>query len=56
MTRLTDDVALARVGQGPARQHGPTVEVSTNHLAMVSHPNQVLQLITTAAQAVPTTT
>jgi hypothetical protein len=33
-----------------------TVEVSTNHVAMVSHPDEVLQLIKTAAQAVPATT
>jgi hypothetical protein len=33
-----------------------TVEVSTNHVAMVSHPDEVLQLIRTAAQAVPTAT
>jgi hypothetical protein len=30
-----------------------TVEVSTNHVAMVSHPDEVLQLIKTAAEAVP---
>jgi pimeloyl-ACP methyl ester carboxylesterase len=29
-----------------------TVEVSTNHVAMVSHPDEVLQLIRTAAEAV----
>jgi hypothetical protein len=28
-----------------------TVEVSTNHVAMVSHPQDVVQLIETAAQA-----
>jgi hypothetical protein len=28
------------------------VEVSTNHVAMVSHPDEVLQLIKTAAEAV----
>ena len=33
-----------------------TVEVSTNHVAMVSHPDEVLQLIKTAAEAVPATT
>jgi hypothetical protein len=33
-----------------------TVEVSTNHVAMVSHPNEVLQLIKTAAEAVPAAT
>jgi hypothetical protein len=30
------------------------VEVSTNHVAMVSHPDDVLQLIRTAADAVAT--
>jgi pimeloyl-ACP methyl ester carboxylesterase len=38
------------------RMGATTVEVSTNHVAMVSHPDQVLQLIKTAAQAVPTAT
>ncbi len=38
------------------RMGATTVEVSTNHVAMVSHPDEVLQLITTAAQAVPATT
>jgi hypothetical protein len=33
-----------------------TVEVSTNHVAMVSHPDEVLQLIKTAAEAVVATT
>jgi hypothetical protein len=33
-----------------------TVEVPTNHVAMVSHPDEVLQLIKTAAEAVPTAT
>ena len=32
------------------------VEVSTNHVAMVSHPDEVLQLIRTAAEAVPAAT
>jgi hypothetical protein len=31
-----------------------TVEVPTNHVAMVSHPDDVLQLIHTAAGAVQT--
>src|SRR5947209_9941145 len=34
------------------RMGATTVEVSTNHVAMVSHPDDVLQLIETAAQAV----
>jgi hypothetical protein len=29
-----------------------TVEVPTNHVAMVSHPDDVLQIIRTAAEAV----
>ncbi len=33
------------------RMSATTVEVSTNHVAMVSHPDEVLQLITTAAEA-----
>jgi hypothetical protein len=33
-----------------------TVEVASNHVAMVSHPEAVLQLITTAAQTAPATT
>jgi hypothetical protein len=32
-------------------KEGNTVEVSTNHVAMVSHPDEVLQLINTAAEA-----
>jgi len=34
------------------RMGATTVEVSTNHVAMVSHPDEVLQLIKTAADAV----
>jgi hypothetical protein len=30
-----------------------TVEVSTHHVAMVSHPDDAVKLIETAAQAVP---
>jgi hypothetical protein len=33
-----------------------TIKVPTNHVAMVSHPDEVLNLITTAAQAVPAAT
>jgi pimeloyl-ACP methyl ester carboxylesterase len=33
------------------RMGATTVEVATNHVAMVSHPDEVLQLIRTAAQA-----
>ena len=39
--------------QFAARMGATTVEVSTNHVAMVSHPDEVLQLIKTAAEAVP---
>ena len=38
--------------QAVKRMGATTVEVSTNHVAMVSHPDEVLQLIETAAQAV----
>ena len=35
------------------RMGATTVEVPTNHVAMVSHPDDVLKLIETAARAVP---
>jgi len=38
--------------QFAARMGATTVEVSTNHVAMVSHPDEVLQLISTAVEAV----
>ena len=38
--------------QFAARMGATTVEVPTNHVAMVSHPDDVVQLIETAAQAV----
>ena len=38
--------------QFAARRGAVTVEVPTNHVAMVSHPDDVLQLIRTAAEAV----
>jgi pimeloyl-ACP methyl ester carboxylesterase len=38
------------------RMGAATVEVATNHLAMVSHPGEVLRLITTAAEALPAAT
>jgi pimeloyl-ACP methyl ester carboxylesterase len=38
------------------RMAATTVEVSTNHVAMVSHPDEVLQLIRTAAEAVAAAT
>ncbi len=34
------------------RMGATTVEISSNHVAMVSHPDDVLKLILTAAQAV----
>jgi pimeloyl-ACP methyl ester carboxylesterase len=40
-----------------ARRMGATsVEVSSNHVPMVSHPDDVLNLIRTAARAVPIAT
>jgi pimeloyl-ACP methyl ester carboxylesterase len=42
--------------QFAARMGATTVEVSTNHVAMVSHPNEMLQFIKTAAEAVPAAT
>jgi len=38
--------------QFAARMQATTVEVPTNHVAMVSHPDDVLQLIETAAETV----
>jgi pimeloyl-ACP methyl ester carboxylesterase len=38
------------------RMGATTVEVATNHVAMVSHPDEVLQIIRTAAEAVPAAT
>jgi pimeloyl-ACP methyl ester carboxylesterase len=38
------------------RMGATTVEVPTNHVAMVSHPEEVLQLIRTAAEAMPAAT
>jgi pimeloyl-ACP methyl ester carboxylesterase len=35
-----------------ARMGATTVEIPTNHVAMVSHPDDVVQLIETAAEAV----
>jgi pimeloyl-ACP methyl ester carboxylesterase len=42
--------------QWAPRMGATTVEVPTNHVAMVSHPDEVLQIIRTAAQAVLATT
>jgi hypothetical protein len=38
------------------RMGATTVEVSTNHVAMVSHPDEVLRLIKTGAEAVAAAT
>jgi pimeloyl-ACP methyl ester carboxylesterase len=38
--------------QFAARMGATTVEIATNHVAMVSHPDDVVQLIETAAEAV----
>jgi pimeloyl-ACP methyl ester carboxylesterase len=38
--------------QFAARMNATTVEIPTNHVAMISHPDDVLQLIETAAEAV----
>jgi pimeloyl-ACP methyl ester carboxylesterase len=38
--------------QFAARMGATTIEVSTNHVAMVSHPDDVVALIETAAKAV----
>ena len=40
--------------QFAARMGATTVEIPTNHVAMVSHPDDVVQLIETAAQAAVT--
>jgi pimeloyl-ACP methyl ester carboxylesterase len=40
--------------QFAARMGATTVEIPTNHVAMVSHPDDVVQLIETAAEAVQT--
>ena len=53
--------ALPNIPPDSQRQFAPhmgatTVEVPTNHVAMVSHPDEVLQLIKTAAEVVPAAT
>jgi pimeloyl-ACP methyl ester carboxylesterase len=42
--------------QFAARMGATTVEVASNHVAMVSHPDEVLQLIRAAVEAVPAVT
>ena len=39
--------------QFAGRMGATTVEIATNHVAMVSHPDDMLQLIETVAEAVP---
>jgi pimeloyl-ACP methyl ester carboxylesterase len=52
-----DDEALPPQAerQFAARMGAATVEISSSHVAMVSHPGDVAQLIETAAQTVPAT-
>jgi pimeloyl-ACP methyl ester carboxylesterase len=53
----TDDQALPPDAerQFAARMGATTLEIPSSHLAMVSHPAEVTQLIQTAAQATPAT-
>jgi pimeloyl-ACP methyl ester carboxylesterase len=52
-----DDQALppAAERQFAARMGAATVEISSSHVAMVSHPGEVAQLIETAAKTAPAT-
>jgi pimeloyl-ACP methyl ester carboxylesterase len=52
-----DDQALppAAERQFASRMGAATVEIPSSHVAMVSHPGEVAQLIQTAAEAVPAT-
>jgi pimeloyl-ACP methyl ester carboxylesterase len=52
-----DDQALppAAQRQFASRMGAVTIEISSSHVAMVSHPDEVAQLIETAAEAVPAT-
>jgi pimeloyl-ACP methyl ester carboxylesterase len=52
-----DDQALppAAERQFAARMGAATVEIPASHVAMVSHPGDVAQLIKTAAEAAPAT-
>jgi hypothetical protein len=47
------DQAIAAQRQFAGRMGRNHHRVPTNHAAMVSHPDEVVNLITTAAQAVP---
>ena len=53
----TDDQAIPPDAQRQfaARMGATTVEISSSHVPMVSHPGDVAQLIETAAEAVPAT-
>jgi hypothetical protein len=42
-------------GQFAARMGADTVEVASNHVAMVSHPDEAIERILTAANAVAVT-
>ena len=56
---LEPDVAArlkAPTGPSSSRMGASTVEIPSSHVAMVSHPGEVAQLIKTAAEAVPTAT
>ncbi len=59
LTALADDVARLRQVLPPgaerqfaARMGATTIEIPSSHVAMVSHPGDVAQLIKTAAEAV----
>ena len=58
LTALADDVARLRQvldlqdGQFASRMGATTVEIPSSHVAMVSHPDEVAQLIKTAAETV----
>ena len=43
---------LTPSGSSPTRMGATTVEVPTNHVAMVSHPDDVVKLVKTAAESV----
>jgi pimeloyl-ACP methyl ester carboxylesterase len=45
--------AHARITEVAKRMGATTVAIESGHLAMVSHPDEVAQLIKTAAEAVP---
>jgi pimeloyl-ACP methyl ester carboxylesterase len=53
----TDDQAIPPDAerQFAARMGATTVEIPSSHVPMVSHPDDVAQLIETAAEAVPAT-